>query len=936
MKRLLVFGLYLLVSSAFLSGFAQQRYDLSHFTGIRSEGTIPADLRKSLGELYGEDRQRVRDYNDGKLTNRDRVLEASYHINRLMAGGRILYGDPITRLVERIADTLLTDYPALRRELRFYTVKSSAVNAFATGQGMIFVTTGLMAQVENESQLAYVISHEIVHYYRKHNMEVLTRRIKTSDDEAEQMADFLKYHNRSREMEYEADSLGLRLFYISSAYDKRVTDGIFDVLQYATLPFDEVPFDTTYFNSPYYRLPSHYFLKEVASISSRDDYPDSLSTHPNIKKRRARTGEILSHYEGGNAYVVTTPEAFAQLRTLARFECVRQNLIYANYTRVFYDCYVLERQYPGNAFLASSKAQALYGIAMYKTYYNTNTIVGDYNKYEGEIQQLYYLFRKLTAQEATLVAMREVWKRLEEYPGDPQLEAMGRDLMVALRNKHSLSPSSFSDTYETTSAATDTVATQSAGTNQKYARIRQKQKENHIADQSRYAFTDFMMRDDRFSRFMDSCLTPSASKAADSGVGATYLYAPQYIVVENNKEAAVKYRKSDRMEQLLVGCVREAAQAVNMPVVDFSDYAMRSHSDADYYNDFVAINEWTNEFWQSKGNVPLSLSTQPLMNDLNQRYGADKLSLNMAVNTEYNPLGSFYMLLIGAALPPSFPIFAYDYFANRETTITRNLLVDTRKARVLSDQSNEHYFTDRKDLVTNDVFTTYYKALAPNSTPGFLGHRLAVTAQMSMGFPVMNWIFDRSTDRRVDLRPGIALEWVAGRRQTLSLSVDYNKTRFFVEDGYTLGVDRYGYYHFGELYDTRILTASLSYRHYMANSVAPLGPYIGAGLYGSSLNLQPQDEVYLYNRLDTSYYRFGVQLETGRNYMFANKVLLNIGLRYSFTIANPFHKDDFDVLIPTEEDRIRLAELNALRQMNADLWMAQLVILNIGVGFLPF
>ena len=106
---------FLLLLVAASTGIAQQRYDLDNFTGIKSEGTIPADLRKPLSELYGEDKQRVRDYNDGKLPNRDRVLEASYHINRLMSNGRILYGDPITRMVERIADTLLKDYPELRR-----------------------------------------------------------------------------------------------------------------------------------------------------------------------------------------------------------------------------------------------------------------------------------------------------------------------------------------------------------------------------------------------------------------------------------------------------------------------------------------------------------------------------------------------------------------------------------------------------------------------------------------------------------------------------------------------------------------------------------------------------------------------------------------------------------------------------------------------------
>lgn len=924
-------ALLVLLASA-VSGAAQQRYDLNTFSGIRSEGPIPADLRKGLGELYGEDKQRVRDYNDGKLANRDRVLEASYHINRLMSNGRILYGDPITRMVERIADTLLKDYPELRRELRFYTVKSPSVNAFATGQGMIFVTTGLVAQVENESQLAYVVSHEIVHYYRKHNMEVLTRRIKNSDDEAEQMANFLKYHYRSREMENEADSLGLRLFYIGSAYDKRVADGVFDVLQYAMLPFDEVAFDTTYFNSPYYRLPSHYYLEKVAPISSRDDYPDSLSTHPNIKKRRARAGDILSHYEGGSAFVVTTPDEFVHLQGLARFECIRQNLIYSNYTRAFYDCYVLQRQYPNNAFLARSMAQALYGIAMYKTYYNTNSIVGDYRQYEGEVQQVYYLFRKLTAEEATLVAMREVWKVHRLYPDDPQLMAMGRDLLLALRDKHSLSRASFAATYDTVTVGAGSQ--QSATTNQKYARIRQKQQQNHIADQSRYAFTDFMMENGSFRSFMDSCLdAEEAHDRVDHSAKATFLYAPQYIVVENGKDAGVKYRKSDRMEQALVGKALEAAKAAGMSIVDFSDPAMRKRADAEFYNDFVTINEWTNEFWKSKGNVPLSLSTQPLMNDLNQRYGADKLSLNMVVNREYERLGSLYLIALGVIAAPSFPIFAYEYFANREVTVTRNLLIDTRRARIVNDQAKEHYFTDSRDLVTNDIYSTYHQALSHGAS-GFLGRRLAVSGQVGMDFPVMNRLFERYPEQRIDLRPGLALEWVTAPRQSLAVGVDYNKTSFYVSEGFVAGSAYRP--QTGHLYDTRILSAALSYRWYTSNAYAPLGPYVGAGVYASRLGLTPRAEQVLRNWLtDSICNRYGVQIETGRNYMLANKVLLNIGLRYSFTIANPFSYDDWEI-IPTEEDRIRHKQINALRQVNADLWMAQLVIVNVGVGLMPF
>ena len=253
---------------------SQQVYDLNHFDGIKSEGPVPSDLRLSLEELYSLDKQRVRDYNDGRLRNRDKVLSASFQINRIMSSGRILYGDPITRMVEHIADTLLKDYPTLRKELRFYTLKSPDVNAFATGQGMVFVCTGLVAQVEDEAQLAFIISHEIVHYLRKHSLEEISRRKRDSDDidaETQEMRDFIKYHNRSREMESEADSLGLTMFYLPSPYAKDVTDGVFDVLQYGYLPFDEQVFDTAYFNTPYYKMKSEYFMNEVDPISARDD-----------------------------------------------------------------------------------------------------------------------------------------------------------------------------------------------------------------------------------------------------------------------------------------------------------------------------------------------------------------------------------------------------------------------------------------------------------------------------------------------------------------------------------------------------------------------------------------------------------------------------------------------------------------------------------------
>ena len=196
---------------------------------LRSRGPVPADLKMSVQQLYDTDVQRAEQYAGRRVRDRQQLLEASYRINKMLAGGHIVYGDSISLLAARIADTLLKDYPQLRSELRFYTVTSPVVNAFTTPQGMIFINAGLVAQLENEAQLAFIIAHEIIHYYRAHGMETLVGDKKKKadkkkkgdkdpdlDDEAEQAGDFMRLHARSREMENEADSLGIALFYLGS------------------------------------------------------------------------------------------------------------------------------------------------------------------------------------------------------------------------------------------------------------------------------------------------------------------------------------------------------------------------------------------------------------------------------------------------------------------------------------------------------------------------------------------------------------------------------------------------------------------------------------------------------------------------------------------------------------------------------------------------
>lgn len=67
-------------------------------------------------------------------------------------------------------------------EFRFAVLDTSEINAYAAPGGYIFVTRGAIANMEDESELAAVLAHEIGHITEKHMVKEL--KIKGKDDSA--------------------------------------------------------------------------------------------------------------------------------------------------------------------------------------------------------------------------------------------------------------------------------------------------------------------------------------------------------------------------------------------------------------------------------------------------------------------------------------------------------------------------------------------------------------------------------------------------------------------------------------------------------------------------------------------------------------------------------------------------------------------------------
>jgi len=186
-----------------------------------------------------------------------------------------VYNDPrLQSLIEEMVERLVaaSDKPDLHYKVTI--LNSQSVNAFALPTGQLYVTRGLIALADDESELASVLAHEMGHVIARHaelreqqeRQADLVNRVVTdvvSDPEAGAMAlakSKLALAGFSRAQEFEADAIGIGLA-ARAGYD----------------PYGAARFLTA--------MERNSALKPERSGTINPAAPDFLSSHPSTPER---------------------------------------------------------------------------------------------------------------------------------------------------------------------------------------------------------------------------------------------------------------------------------------------------------------------------------------------------------------------------------------------------------------------------------------------------------------------------------------------------------------------------------------------------------------------------------------------------------------------------------------------------------------------------
>ncbi|MCA6363329.1 MAG: M48 family metalloprotease [Bacteroidetes bacterium] len=646
--------LVMLLSGALFQARAQELtgpVNFSVYQPLICHGSIPQDILLNTREKVERDMKRS-SRNNPATTNYEReefLLKSNYLLDQLMVSGKVLFGDTVTTYVNSVADRLLADEGSLRQKLRFYCLRTSAPNSFATEQGIIFVSIGMIAMLENEAQLAYILAREIAHYEKKHNSNfnltydrVFSRNERDRYQNVEERLLLLGMYNA--EEQDQADIEGLNLLR-ESGYDCEAAAAALYMLQFGKLPFEDQYFKPTLLERPAMKIPALYMPDSVPAFNYMQlNNSNTYAVQPRLAERRAvieRKIQLLGN-NCGNRKFGDDLAHHIYMRKVCRFETVHYQLTVRDYAGAFINAHTLLAADSNNAYLKLCIGKALYGMTKYKNAGSFGSVVTSSQKREGQQQRVYSLFNKLTAPQLNMIALRYLFDLNKEQPSE-YLASLVNDLTDDLLDKHKIV---FTELYElkpvTPKSENDTVGqnkpqqTTTGAEGQTFVSKYEKQKlqpakpaTGKASDKPEnsnfhlFAFFDIIKDADVQKLFDDAAarviyeqqrrekeadrfnrMSPyeqrremqrrrqAKSTNAALGVNSVVVVDPFYFYADDRR--GLKLMKSEDLRLKFCESIEETAGEANLKAELLNPKSFTAR-DVDKYNDLAAINDWLGE-----------------------------------------------------------------------------------------------------------------------------------------------------------------------------------------------------------------------------------------------------------------------------------------------------------------------------------------------------
>ena len=304
--------------------------------------------------------------------------------------------------VQQVFARILAANPQLPPAARLVLTRNPEPNAHAVGNGTVMLNIGLLPRLENESQLAFILCHELAHVAGRHSETSIQSRLTAlhskelkrevrriinseynigSQIKALALGFSLSATYHSRRHEKQADSLG----YVLLARTRYAAPQAYRALQLLdkidepeTVEAASLPalFTCPSFPKPFGVAPVK--ARSIFTVQAAEtplETTDTLKSHPDCAKRM-RFLHALARGQVAEGPQAETPE-FARIRAISQLEVIQSWFDYDCYDRALFGALQLLPRQPHSSYLRSVVVLSLYELRQHLREHTYSEVVSN-------------------------------------------------------------------------------------------------------------------------------------------------------------------------------------------------------------------------------------------------------------------------------------------------------------------------------------------------------------------------------------------------------------------------------------------------------------------------------------------------------------------------------------------------------------------------------
>lgn len=313
------------------------------------------------------------------------IYEQYYQITKelksILKSGKFIKDESLESFIQRIYNKIIESNEFTCTPSNILLVRSLKINAICYGEGTIVLTTGLLARMESEDELAFVIAHELAHYEKDHIHAIMlnylnsrvreqSKRILKKSLKGQASVKNIKkttgllygLGSFSRSMEMKADSLSL-IYLTNAGFNPKGAISALNKLdsleqRYPALGiglFNPLNITKYPFKNAWMIERSLVYSRETKNVLFMSY--DLLKSHPDISIRRSILQKNIGHNDNLNKD--DTGYLADSVKWIPWFEAVHGGYLNKEFDLALYYALYLKRIFPRNRFLTTTIASIL-------------------------------------------------------------------------------------------------------------------------------------------------------------------------------------------------------------------------------------------------------------------------------------------------------------------------------------------------------------------------------------------------------------------------------------------------------------------------------------------------------------------------------------------------------------------------------------------------